>query len=129
MPTSLVDDPATSFDETQCAPGNHGKTVSSVAQSVPPGPGHGEQVSEAAHSSCGQEAKADKADDESAGDAADVDEDVDEDVDDDESDDGAGKPARADKPQNPGNGNSNGNRSEESGNDSGSGKGRSGRDG
>jgi hypothetical protein len=53
---ALVDDPDTEFDETQCADGNHGQTVSSVAQSVEPGPGHGEAVSDAAHSSCGKDA-------------------------------------------------------------------------
>ena len=39
----LVDDPATEFDETQCADGNHGATVSSIAKETPPGPGHGER--------------------------------------------------------------------------------------
>lgn len=52
---SLVDDPATAFDETQCAEGNHGRTVSSVAHSVEPGPDHGSAVSEAARSSCGKD--------------------------------------------------------------------------
>ena len=52
----LVDDPATEFDETQCAEGNHGATVSSIAKETPPGPGHGDEVSEAAHSSCGKNA-------------------------------------------------------------------------
>ena len=50
----LVDDPATEFDETQCAEGNHGATVSSIAKETPPGPGHGDEVSIAAHSSCGK---------------------------------------------------------------------------
>jgi hypothetical protein len=54
--TTLVDDPATAFDETKCAEGNHGKTVSSVAQSVEPGPDHGSVVAEAAQSSCGKSA-------------------------------------------------------------------------
>jgi hypothetical protein len=63
----LVDDPATDFDETQCAAGNHGQTVSSVAQSVEPGPGHGQAVSEAAQSSCGKhDADADEQPDEGA---------------------------------------------------------------
>ena len=53
---SLVDDPATEFDETQCAEGNHGATVSSIAKETPPGPGHGDEVSIAAHSSCGKNA-------------------------------------------------------------------------
>ena len=52
----LVDDPATEFDETQCAEGNHGATVSSIAKETPPGPGHGDEVSIAAHSSCGKNA-------------------------------------------------------------------------
>jgi hypothetical protein len=43
--------PTTSIE---CADGNHGKTVSSVAHSVPPGPGHGEAVSAAAQSDCGK---------------------------------------------------------------------------
>lgn len=89
-PTSVVsalsvDDPTTEFDETQCAEGNHGQTVSSVAQSVPPGPGHGEQVSIAAHSSCGKDAD-------------------DRDADDDESSDDDGRPDHAGKPEHPGNG-------------------------
>ena len=53
---TLVDDPATEFDETQCAEGNHGATVSSIAKETPPGPGHGDEVSIAAHSSCGKNA-------------------------------------------------------------------------
>ena len=55
----LVDDPATEFDETQCAEGNHGATVSSIAKETPPGPGHGAVVREAAHSSCGKQATSD----------------------------------------------------------------------
>lgn len=43
--------PTTSIE---CADGNHGKTVSSVAHSVPPGPGHGAAVSAAAQSDCGK---------------------------------------------------------------------------
>ena len=53
---TLVDDPTTEFDETQCAEGNHGATVSSIAKETPPGPGHGDEVSIAAHSSCGKNA-------------------------------------------------------------------------
>ncbi|HWM19711.1 MAG TPA: hypothetical protein VNO51_08475 [Ilumatobacteraceae bacterium] len=60
---TLVDDPATEFDETQCAEGNHGATVSSIAKETPPGPGHGEVVSDAAHSSCGKNADDDATDD------------------------------------------------------------------
>lgn len=43
--------PTTSIE---CADGNHGKTVSSVAHETPPGPGHGEAVSAAAQSDCGK---------------------------------------------------------------------------
>jgi hypothetical protein len=50
----LVDDPDTEFDETLCADGNHGKTVSSVATATEPGPGHGATVSDAAKSQCGK---------------------------------------------------------------------------
>ena len=50
----LVDDPTTEFDETQCADGNHGATVGSIAKETPPGPAHGGEVSLAAHSSCGK---------------------------------------------------------------------------
>ena len=59
----LVDDPATEFDETQCAEGNHGATVSSIAKDTPPGPGHGDEVSIAAHSSCGKDTSDDTTDD------------------------------------------------------------------
>ena len=52
---ALVDDPDTDFDETECAEGNHGKTVSSVAHETEPGPDHGATVSEAAKSSCGKD--------------------------------------------------------------------------
>ena len=67
----LVDDPDTEFDETLCAEGNHGRTVSSVAQATEPGPGHGAVVSEAAHSSCGKTGD-DEADDEADDDADEV---------------------------------------------------------
>ena len=80
--TALVDDPNTAFDETQCAEGNHGKTVSSVAHATEPGPGKGEIVSEAAHSSCGK-----KADDPEADDAEETDE-----LEAPESDEGQGRP-------------------------------------
>jgi hypothetical protein len=69
---ALVDDPDTDFDETTCADGNHGNTVSSIARETPRGPGKGQIVSEAAHSSCGKDGKPD---------------DDSEDLDDDESDD------------------------------------------
>jgi hypothetical protein len=55
----LVDDPTTAFDETQCAEGNHGATVSSIAKETPSGPDHGDAVSEAAQSSCGKSTAAD----------------------------------------------------------------------
>jgi hypothetical protein len=65
-----VDDPDTEFDETQCAEGNHGQTVSSVAHATDPGPEHGQAVSEAAQSSCGkQESDDNEADDQSDDDA------------------------------------------------------------
>ena len=66
---TLVDDPATEFDETQCAEGNHGATVSSIAKETPTGPGHGDEVSIAAHSSCGKNTT----DDDTTDDAATVD--------------------------------------------------------
>lgn len=69
--TSLVDDPDTAFDETQCAEGNHGQTVSSVAKAAEPGPGHGAEVREAAQSSCGKDQTDDTSgdgDDDTAGD-------------------------------------------------------------
>jgi hypothetical protein len=59
----LVDDPATEFDETKCAEGNHGATVSSIAKQTPAGPGHGDEVSIAAQSSCGKNATTDDATD------------------------------------------------------------------
>ena len=68
----LVDDPETEFDETQCAEGNHGATVSSIAKETPPGPGHGDEVSEAAHSSCGRNADDDTTDDTIADDGTDT---------------------------------------------------------
>ena len=37
-----------------CAEGNHGKTVASVAQATPRGPGHGATVAAAAQSDCGK---------------------------------------------------------------------------
>jgi multidrug efflux pump subunit AcrB len=56
----LVDDPDTAFDETMCAEGNHGETVSSVAQATEPGPDHGPTVRDAAQSSCGKDAAGDE---------------------------------------------------------------------
>jgi hypothetical protein len=41
--------------EVTCAEGNHGDTVSSVAQVTPPGPDHGPIVAAAAHSDCGKQ--------------------------------------------------------------------------
>ena len=83
-----VDDPDTEFDETQCADGNHGKTVSSVAQAVEPGPGHGDEVSVAAQSSCGKDAADDESDDDDADESSSTSAD-------DDSDDDGGKPAGA----------------------------------
>jgi hypothetical protein len=52
VPTTQVDDPNTDFNENDCADGNHGKTVSSVAQT----PGRtSSDVRDAAHSSCGKD--------------------------------------------------------------------------
>jgi hypothetical protein len=48
---TLVDDPDTAFDERECADGNHGKTVSSVARTEGR---NAEDVRDAAHSSCGK---------------------------------------------------------------------------
>jgi hypothetical protein len=120
--TELVDDPDTDFDETECAPGNHGKTVSSVAQATPNGPGKGAIVSEAAQSSCGKGEKSDKEGDDDDGDET-SDDDGDETSDgddgddsDDDSDDGGKKvkekgsardDSSADRQSN-GNGNGNG---------------------
>lgn len=69
---TLVDDPETAFDETTCAAGNHGKTVSSVAQATPSGPGKGQIVSAAAQSSCGKQATAESGDDQDEIEAADA---------------------------------------------------------
>ena len=66
VPSALVDDPTTDFDETQCAEGNHGATVSSIAKETPPGPDHGDAVSEAAQSSCGKDTDDTVTDDTSA---------------------------------------------------------------
>jgi hypothetical protein len=57
--------------DLECADGNHGKTVSSVAHETPPGPDHGEAVSEAARSDCGK--SDDDGDDEADDGGADVD--------------------------------------------------------
>ena len=123
-PSELVDDPDTDFDETECADGNHGKTVSSVAQATPSGPGKGAIVSEAAQSSCGKKEKSDKdneADGVETDDDSEDDDDSDEDDDSDDSDEDEkekekGKKekgsARDDSPardQSQGNGNGNGN--------------------
>jgi hypothetical protein len=55
--TDGVTDGSTPTDNTavECADGNHGKTVSSVAKATPPGPGHGAAVSAAAQSDCGKD--------------------------------------------------------------------------
>ena len=87
---ALVDDPDTTFDETQCAEGNHGKTVSSVAHATESGPGKGQIVREAAQSSCGKSAddEADDATDDEADDATET-----ESQDEGGRPDGAGAPA------------------------------------
>lgn len=82
---ALVDDPDTEFDETTCAEGNHGQTVSSIAHETPSGPGKGQIVSEAAHSSCGKLDKHDESDDDESDHESDDDE-SDRESDDDESD-------------------------------------------
>ena len=81
----LVDDPTTAFDETQCADGNHGKTVSSVAQATE-GPNKGQTVRDAAHSSCGKQTK-DDSDDSDEAEHDDDSDDADESEHDDDSDD------------------------------------------
>jgi hypothetical protein len=85
-PTDVVtddptDDSGTTDDETDAPTdggagsiacedaANHGQYVSSVAHSVPPGPGHGAAVSEAAKSDCGKK-KAEDAGDQSDGDTS-----------------------------------------------------------
>jgi hypothetical protein len=105
-----VDDPDTAFNEDDCAEGNHGKTVSSVARATPSGPGKGQIVSEAAHSSCGKDDK--DADSDSDLDDSDIDDsDSDSDDDDDESDresrkDKSDKPEKSGGQGNSGRGNS-----------------------
>jgi hypothetical protein len=47
-------DAANTSDEVICAEGNHGQTVSSVAQATESGPGKGQVVSQAAQSDCGK---------------------------------------------------------------------------
>ena len=55
-PIPLVDDPSTTFDETMCLEGNHGKTVSAVARGELQGiDGVDIEVRDAAHSSCGKQ--------------------------------------------------------------------------
>lgn len=88
----LVDDPDTAFDERNCAPGNHGRTVSSVAKETPSGPGKGEIVSEAAQSTCGKKDKDDKKSDDSE------DAEPDDRQGEPEEDDGHGKPDKGEKP-------------------------------
>jgi hypothetical protein len=67
-PTTEADEPPTTDAASgiECAEGNHGMTVSSVAHETPPGPGHGKAVSEAAWSTCG------KGDDDEADEASDT---------------------------------------------------------
>ncbi len=53
-PQPSENDPANTSDEIVCAEGNHGQTVSSVAQATESGPGKGQVVSQAAQSDCGK---------------------------------------------------------------------------
>jgi hypothetical protein len=121
----LVDDPDTEFDETECAEGNHGKTVSSVARTA----GRtSEDVVDAAQSSCGKDDKSDDGDEEtedsdsdSDADADDSDDDGDADADADaDADDSDDRNAAADDQGrsngNGGNGNANGNGGNANGN-------------
>jgi hypothetical protein len=96
----LVDDPDTEFDETTCAEGNHGQTVSSIAHETPSGPGKGQIVSEAAHSSCGKADKHDKESDDESDDQSEQESDdqSDQESDDQSDDDKPAKPSKADKP-------------------------------
>ena len=59
VPVPLVDDPETTFDETMCLEGNHGKTVSAVARGELVIPDI--DVVDAAHSSCGKDAAEEEA--------------------------------------------------------------------
>jgi hypothetical protein len=102
----LVDDPTTEFDETLCAEGNHGKTVSSVAHATESGPGKGEIVSTAAHSSCGKDATDDGEDVAADVEADDAGEDADQ----------GGKPDHAGKPEDTGRPDDAGSRSNRDGN-------------
>jgi hypothetical protein len=52
-----------SGDAVECADGNHGDTVSSIAQATEPGPDHGATVSDAARSDCGKNSPDDDSDD------------------------------------------------------------------
>jgi hypothetical protein len=54
-----ADTPAADATDDACtAAVNHGQYVSQVAKDTPPGPGHGQAVSEAAHSDCGKKTSA-----------------------------------------------------------------------
>lgn len=93
--TPKVDDPTTAFNEEECADGNHGKTVSSVARTEGRS---SDDVRDAAHSKCGKDKPADHDDD----DADDGDDDADH-SDDSDDDKGHGSSDRGN-----GNGNRNG---------------------
>ncbi len=118
---ALIDDPDTKFDETTCAEGNHGQTVSSIAHETPSGPGKGQIVSEAAHSSCGKD---DKHDDESDDDESDDDESDDDESDDDDKADKADKPSKPSKSEDRGNSAGGGKGNSSNGNGQGKGKGK-----
>lgn len=106
---TVVDNPDTAFDETECAEGNHGKTVSSVARSEGRS---AEDVRDAAQSDCGKKDKtdddsdddADEDDAEDDADEDDADEDGDDDGDEDDGDEDADREDTADR----GNGRNNG---------------------
>ena len=74
---------------------SHGEYVSSVAKSTPPGPGHGEAVSEAAKSDCGKKTDEDKKTDEEKHAAA-ADDDDDDDDDDEKGNDKPGNDKKDD---------------------------------
>ena len=86
----VVDEPIACEDAT-----SHGEYVSSVAKSTPPGPGHGEAVSEAAKSDCGKKTDEDKKTDEEKHAAA-ADDDDDDDDDDEKGNDKPGNDKKDD---------------------------------
>ena len=112
-----LDDPDTDFDENECADGNHGKTVSSVARSD----GRTSQdVVDAAQSSCGKD-KSDDGDDDA--DADDSDHDADSDDADSDDDADADEPVDTSSNGNNGGGNNGGGNGGGNGNGNGNGGG------